>query len=518
MRIKYVLYVYAATAIIFYVSSSANAQESFSLSSVQTLAQELAKKPFDPSKGTITFARQWYYEEFHNILFRSENAYWKKENLPFSLEFFPLGWLYNRTVTISEVVNGKEQEIEYTKDFFTRVYDKQGKEIEIPHGFAGFRIHGPLGPAPGKNEFFVFLGASYFRALAEGLGYGLSARGLALNTVHPKEEEFPLFTRFWVVRPAPGALTLTVYALLESDTCTGAYQFDITTGGNTRAVVHATIFMRKSIEQCGIAPLTSMFWYGENSYPKPQDYRPEVHDSDGLLIADRSGEWLWRPLALSPEIRHCSFQTNAPLGFGLMLRDRDFANYQDIGARHETRPSLWVEPLNNWGDGSVHLVEIPTNTEYMDNIVAFWVPKKPTLAGDRIDASYRLTWFRDNENLPPLGRVIATRRTSTMVKSDREITSSLPGIDYRHLQEFVVDFSPIKGVPLDESRRPDIIFEHGPGVEVINKFVVANPATQGWRVFLILKFADGKTPFELNLKLTYYGKVVTEKWNYLWQQ
>jgi glucans biosynthesis protein len=514
---KFLLCFLLATCVLPITSQAAGASESFNLSSLQAIAKELAAKPFDTNRDKITFTRKLSYEEYHNLLFRSENAYWKKENLPFTLEFFPLGWLYERKVTICEVVEGKAREIEYNKSFFTGVYDKKNNEVEIPRGFAGFRIHGQLGSTPKTNEFFVFLGASYFRALAQGLGYGLSTRGLALNTVNPKGEEFPSFTQFWVVRPSPDSLSITVYALLESESCTGGYQFNITTGAETRAVVHATIFMRKAVERVGIAPLTSMYWYGENSYPKPNDYRPEVHDSDGLLIADHNGEWIWRPLTVGTKIRDCSFQTNSLLGFGLMLRDRDFANYQDIGARHETRPSIWVEPLNDFGAGSVQLVEIPTDTEYMDNIVAFWVPNKPVSAGDQIDVSYRLIWFRDDDKLPPLGRVIATRRTSSNLKSDGERTSTLSSANYHDQQEFVIDFAPIKGVPLDDAKRPEIIFEHSPGVSVINKFVVVNPETKGWRVFLILKFLEEKKPVELNLKLTYNGQVVTEKWNYLWQ-
>ncbi len=360
---KHLLFLFSFLLVIGAASQSTLAAESFSLASVQAIAKELAAKPFDSNKDKITFTRQWSYEEFHNILFRSENEYWGKDNLPFTLQFFPLGWLYDRKVTINEVVDGNVHEIEYKKDFFTKVYDKNKNEIEIPHGFAGFRIHGALGPAPKRDEFFVFLGASYFRALAEGLGYGLSTRGLAINTVNPRGEEFPIFSRFWIVRPAADSLVLIVYALLESESCTGAFEFNITTSANTRAVVHATFYLRKSVERFGIAPLTSMFWYGENSYPKPQDYRPEVHDSDGLLIADRNGEWIWRPLAVGPKIMDCSFQTKSLRGFGLILRDRDFANFQDIGAHHETRPSLWVEPLNDWGEGAVQLVEIPTDSE-----------------------------------------------------------------------------------------------------------------------------------------------------------
>lgn len=498
-------------------SIDARAQEAFNFDTVKALAKDLLSRPFNPNENEISADfPKLNYELHHQLLFQKEQALWSKDNLPFNLEFFPLGWLFKRDIPIYEVVDGKAKKIDFKKDFFTTIYDEKKQPINIPQGMAGFRIAGQLGPGAKKEEFFVFLGASYFRALAEGMGYGLSTRGVAVNTVQAKGEEFPLFTKFWVVRPKADDLVLNVYALMDGPSLTGAYHFTIIPGARTSAVIRASVFMRNPVDLLGFTPLTSMFWYGKNSFPKPQDYRPQVHDSDGLLIADKSGEWIWRPLNTSPSIRHCSFHTKTLAGFGLINRDRDFVNYQDLGAHNENRTSIWVEPIGDWGQGAVHLVEIPTNNEYMDNVISFWAPTMPLEAGKQIDMAYKLTWFKETEYISPVGRVIATRRTSTSLNRETN-TSTYAAYDPQDRHDFVIDFAPIKGVPLDENKRPEIVFDHGPGVDVVNKFVVVNTATGGWRVFVQLKFANNYQPVEMNLKLTYNGKVVSEKWNYYWK-
>lgn len=458
------------------------------------------------------------YEQFHDILFRPERAVWRDEKLPFQLQFFPVGWIHKKSVTVYEVVKGEVRPLPLDTEMFSHAKDKKGRQIELPNAISGFRLHGQLKPGGTLDEFLVFMGASYFRALARGMGYGISARGIALNTAHPEGEEFPDFTTFWIVKPAPGDTTITLYALLDGPSLTGAYRLTVATGEATSVVVKAALFMRKAVKQLGIAPLTSMFWYGENSYPKPQDYRPEVHDSDGLLIGGRGGEWLWRPLLLSPAVRHCTFQADAVKGFGLLLRDRDFTSYQDLGAHNETRPSLWVEPIGQWGAGRVHLVELPTNNEYMDNIVAFWEPAQAAVPGKRFDLEYRLTWFPDDPQLSPLGRVLATRRTSICKKEEFNLfTSSYEPCNIDEVQEFVVEYSAIKGLPCDERFKPDIKFEHSSGAELVKSFIVANPETGGWRVFVQLKFKDKSRAVDLSLRLCKDGNVVSEKWTYFWQ-
>lgn len=455
------------------------------------------------------------YDQFSNVLFRPERTVWKKEELPFQLQFFPVGWIHKKGVTVYEIVDGNALPMPIDTEMFSHAKDKNGQDIQLPNAISGFRVHSKLITDNGRDEFLVFMGASYFRALANTMGYGISARGIALNTAHPDGEEFPDFTTFWVQRPKPEDTTVTIYALMDGPSCTGAYQMVVSTGSATSAEVTASLFMRRKVSQLGIAPLTSMFWYGENSYPKPHDYRPEVHDSDGLLIGDANGEWIWRPLLLSPAVRHCTFATNSLKGYGLFLRDRDPANYQDLGVRYETRPSLWVEPLNPW-QGRVHLVELPTDNEYMDNIVAFWEPANN--GASRHDLKYRLTWLRDDPQLSPLARVTATRRTAITYKKQFDLTTSAyEPFNHEDIQEFVVDFSAIEGVPCDEQHKPEVAVEFSRGAELIKSFVVANPNTGGWRAFAQLRFKEKGLSVDLSLKLLKDKKVASERWSYLWQ-
>ena len=248
------------------------------------------------------------YEQFHDILFRPERAVWKKENLPFQLQFFPVGWIHKKGVTVYEVVDGDVHPMPIDTEMFSHAKDKKGRQIELPNAISGFRLHSKLLPEASWTSFWCLWAQAISGPWQDGMGYGISARGISLNTAHPDGEEFPDFTTFWVVRPKTGDTTITLYALLDGPSCTGAYRMMASTGDATSVEVTASLFMRKAVKQLGIAPLTSMFWYGENSYPRPQDYRPEVHDSDGLLIGERNGDWIWRPLLLSPAVRHCTFR------------------------------------------------------------------------------------------------------------------------------------------------------------------------------------------------------------------
>jgi periplasmic glucans biosynthesis protein len=506
----------AACILLCFLAGRGISAETIDFTVLAQRARDLAQAPYKP-RSELDLPKM-EYEQFHNILFRPDRAVWKNEKLPFQLQFFPVGWIHKKGVTVYEVVNGEVRPMPIDTEMFSHAKDKHGKEIELPNAVSGFRLHAQLRPDGKMDEFLVFMGASYFRALANGMGYGISARGISLNTAHPDGEEFPDFTTFWIVRPSPGDPSITLYALLDGPSCTGAYRLTAATGDATSVTVKASIFMRKAVKQLGIAPLTSMFWYGENSYPRPQDYRPEVHDSDGLLIAEQNGDWIWRPLLLSPAIRHCTFQTGSPKGFGLLMRDRTFDHYQDLGAHNETRPSLWVEPVGQWDAGRVHLVELPTHNEYMDNIIAFWEPEQQAAAGARFDLEYRLTWLRDAPQLSPLGRVTATRRTSICKKKEHEMyTSSYEPYNIDDVQEFIVDYSAIKGIPCDERFKPDIKFENSPGAELVKSFIVANPETGGWRVFAHLKFKEKSRAVDLSLKLVQAGKAVSEKWTYLWQ-
>ncbi|MDR0353211.1 MAG: glucan biosynthesis protein [Opitutaceae bacterium] len=390
----------------------------FSFERLQARARDLAATPYQARASRVPPVLQNLdYDRHRDIRFDPAQSLWRAENLPFQLQFFHPGFIQRHTVQIHEVVDGHERPVPFAQKLFD--YGKNtGLDGAIPSdmGFSGLRVTTPLNTPGHFDELIVFQGASYFRALSRGARYGLSARGLALNTAEPGGEEFPVFEEFWVERPRPGAREIVIHALLDSPGVAGAYQFSIAPGDDTVARVRATLFLRAGAENTvrvlGVAPLTSMFWFGENSTRRFEDLRPEVHDSDGLAMHTGAGEWIWRPLDNPRAVRAAAFTDQNPRGFGLAQRDRAFSSYEDIEAAYHLRPSAWVEPVGDWGRGEVRLVEIPTPDETNDNIVAFWVPGQLPPAGRPLTLEYRLHWHTGAARLaqPPGGRVIATRQ------------------------------------------------------------------------------------------------------------
>jgi glucans biosynthesis protein len=348
----------------------------------------------------------------------------------------------------------------------------------------------------------VFLGASYFRAVGRGNRLGLSARGLAIDTGLPKEEEFPYFREFWLEKPATGDTVLTFYALLDSPSVAGAYSFTLRPGDQTRIDVTADLYFRRKVDKLGVAPLTSMFLHGENSTRKFPDYRPEVHDSDGLAINSGAGEWIWRPL-YNPEgtVGISVFGDDNPRGFALVQRDRDFDHYQDLDARYDLRPTAWVDPAEPWGKGAVQLLEIDTSAESFDNIVALWVPEEATAPGQERIFAYGVSFGAMFADHPPAGRVIATRVG----------VSSEGG-----LWRFIIDFTggqldgQIGGLPAEAP--VEAVIETSKG-ELRNVTAVKNTAAEGWRASFELKAASGDTA-DLRGALRLEDNYLSETWIY----
>ena len=390
-------------------------------------------------------------------------------------------------------------------------YGQTDLKDQLPNalGFAGFRVHYPLHRPAYADEVAVFLGASYFRMVGRNQGYGISARGLAVNTALPEGEEFPAFREFWLVRPAPKATSLTIYALLDSQSVSGAYRFQLVPGTETVLEVEATLFARAAVKRLGIAPLTSMFFTGENQIRALDDYRPEVHDSDGLLMHTGKGEWIWRPLSNPRELRVSSFLDENPAGFGLLQRDRKFEHYLDLESHFERRPSYWVEPRGApWGKGAVHLVEIPVREEIHDNIVAFWVSDQPLNVGESRTFAYRL---RASLAAPlprePLGSVARTR-------SGWGAVSGMKDQPPHSLRRFVVDFTGGK-LPVLSATQP-VMADLSVSAGVVSDLVTQRlPDSAGWRASFLLD-PDGTSASDLRLYLTSRGKRLTEIWNFVW--
>ncbi len=441
------------------------------------------------------------YDQCRDIRYRPDHALWRLEKLPFELMFFHLGGKFQTApVRINEVTPGGVRHVAYDSADFDYGHNRLSPQKWGDLGFAGFRAHYPLNGGAYKDELVVFLGGTYFRALAAGLRYGLSARGLAIDTVGGGGEEFPRFTEFWIVRPAEDARTLTVLALLDSPRASGAYQLDVRPGEETVMDVRARVFLRAPVATLGLAPLTSMFFFGENQ-PHRTDFRPEVHDSDGLLVATGDGEWLWRPLLNPNQTFTTSFAMRQLRGFGLMQRDRTFASYEDDEARYELRPSAWVEPVGSWGPGRVELVQLHTGDETNDNIVAYWVPDEIPATGQPLDFAYRLHWQGAQMQHPPGAWVAQTRagRGYAEIADDE--------------RQFVVDFTgpSLAALPADAPVKAVVTAPSNGKIVESNAYRVA--ATGAWRMFVRVKQLHPTEPTELRGFLQNRKDVLTETWS-----
>lgn len=373
--------------------------EPFSWEQLKRLALRVAQQSWRP-RPAVAAAGAIDFDEANRISFRADRALWRGDG-DRETRFFPVHKFANLPVAISEVRDGREYPFAFAPGLFDVKPDRDGKRFPLAPGFAGFRLMN----ANGRGDWLAFQGASYFRSAGALDQYGLSARGLAINTGIDGREEFPSFTRFWLER-GPGE-AVTVYALLEGPSVVGAYRFvNRKTAKGPVQEVSLSAQLRRDVERLGFAPLTSMFWYGEGNRQAAIDWRPEIHDSDGLALFTGSGERIWRPLDNPARPTTNSFADVSPRGFGLLQRDRAFANYQDDGAFYEKRPNLWVEPVGDWGPGAVMLYEIPTRREIEDNIVAFWTPSAPARAGNRYEFEYRLSWSAADPAPPALARAV----------------------------------------------------------------------------------------------------------------
>jgi len=497
-----------AILICITVSAARATDVPFDFEVLQFRAKTLAVKPYVQRQSKVPKALQELsYDLYRDIRFDTNRSWWRREQLPFQLQFFHPGFIYSKTVQVSEVDRGEVNLIEFTPKLFD--YGKARSVGRVPSdmGFTGFRVHAALNNSNYLDELAVFQGASYFRALGQAMRYGMSARGLALNTVESSGEEFPNFEEFWVVKPQADAKDLTIYALLDSPSVTGAYRFIITPGAETVMQIRAAVYMRAGadVKVFGFAPLTSMFWYGENSKSREGDLRPEVHDSDGLMMERGSGEWMWRALLNPPSVRVTSFNDFNPRGFGLVQRDRNFSSYEDLEAAYHLRPSTWVEPVGAWGKGSVRLVEIPTPDETNDNIVAFWVPETLPPAGEAVELEYKLHWFLEGSGgkKPPAGQVIATRIGHSKTHEPE-------------LERFWVDFDG----PFLHTRGPDVNIEAvvsvGEGAKLVHQSIQKNMFNGSWRAAFAIKPDGTGKPVELRCFLKREPHILTETWSYLW--
>jgi glucans biosynthesis protein len=485
--------------------------QSFNFAWLKAYARQCAARPYQPPPASLPPPiANLNWDQMQAIRFKPELSLWQNAALPFRLRFFHLG-LYNKVpVEMFEVVNGLSRRIDYNPAMFE--YGNSGvdgKLLPKDLGFAGFQL---LVSPDWTRDVAAFQGASYFRAVTGALQYGMSVRGLAIDCGISAPEEFPIFTHYWFEKPAAGVRELTIYALLDSPSVAGAYRWRIKPGETQVMDIDAELYPRRSIERVGIAPLTSMFLCGENDRRMSADFRPEIHDSDGLSMWTGAGEWIWRPLVDPTTVRNNSFVDDNPRGFGLLQRDQNFDHYQDDGAFYDRRPSVWIEPLSGprgagWGKGAVQLVEIPTLDETFDNIVAFWHPEAPLKAGQGYHYAYRLYWCQKFPLAEHLATVRATRTGIGGVVGQTRTYYS---------RRFVVDFAGKTFEKLARGAKVEPIITASRGeIEITS----ARPldAIHGWRAIFDLKPTDDSVePINLRLYLRADGHALTETWLYQW--
>ncbi|MFO1433176.1 MAG: glucan biosynthesis protein [Candidatus Competibacteraceae bacterium] len=464
-------------------------------------AGQLAAQPYQaPSIRHADILDRIDYDAHLEIQCRPEAALWQQGDGPYPVRFFHLGRLFPTPVKIYAVQGGTAREVRYSSRLFT--FGKADFAAALPDdmGFAGFRV---MHSRTDERDWLAFLGASYFRSSGELDQYGISARGIAIDTALPTPEEFPRFTNFWL-ESAANPQAIMIYALLEGPSLTGAYRIEALRQERAIMDIEAVLFFRSNIRRLGVAPLTSMFWFSETNHQPTWDWRPEVHDSDGLALWTGAGERIWRPLNNPPFVQTNSFVDNNPRGFGLSQRDRNFENYQDDLVFYERRPTLWVEPLEPWGEGVVQLIEIPTNYEISDNIVAYWMPQAPAQAGTSRTFKYRLHWLADEPYLPDRGRVIATRMGWTTIPK----TPARP----EHKAWFAIDFA---GGPLEQldKQAPVKLVAGTTRGSLRNPGAFQVAGTRRWRGNFDIEL-EGAEPLDLRAYLRLNDQALSETWLY----
>lgn len=486
-------------------SSRQKPKSSFGYEDVVARARVLASEPYTPRNKIPAFLRESGSVAWKTIQFKPKYALWQGARIPFEVRFYHPGSYFVYPVTVHAVSDCGARVLHFSPQQFDYPSPKVRKKIPENLGYAGIKIMHHLNSSEYLDEVVSFLGASYFRALPEGAHYGASARGLAINTATSSGEEFPAFTHFWLVQPESGDQTLTLYALLDSPSVAGAYKFVIDPGQTTVMQVEATLFTRTAIKKLGIAPLTSMFAWGENSMHRGHHARPEAHDSDGLLIHFGSGEWLWRPLKNPQQLTVNQFVAESIQGFGLLQRDRNFFHYQHLEYEYEDRPSVWVVPKGDWGPGAVELVQIPSNSEVNDNIIVYWVPDDPVKANERLHFAYTLKWMMHDPSSHGRATTRATRIGYATVNPEQKKEFIKIAIEFdggklgkpTDLQEVTAHITPMREVNLHKIQ------------------AVRNPHTNGVRLSFLVPTSALDKPLDLRAFLSgAKGQPLTETWTY----
>ncbi|HJO95264.1 MAG TPA: glucan biosynthesis protein [Victivallales bacterium] len=515
---KIVTLVILLSIFVFYSSKSFSTpkacQNNFTYKNVVKIAENLSKKPFKPRVSNLPESvKNLTYSQYNMINFKQKNGLWTKDKLPFMINFFPLGTkLYTVPVELNEIINGKATKIPYDQNNFTYygpVVFAQ-KAMPIDAGYAGFQI--VHNDSAGSPEFAVFLGNSYFRILSKGSSYGLSARGIAINTgLEGVSEEFPAFTKYWLKKPAKDDKCLIIYAILEGKSITGAYHFTLTPGETAVVKIKSTLYLRNKVELLGLSPLTSMYWFDEYTNYHFNDYRPQVHNSEGLIISKNKGsDIIWKPLVNYPKhkMNNNDTKTITPDYYGLIQRTRGYNNYMDPLVRYHLNPSAWIIPNNDWKSGTVRLFQLQTTNEWLDNINTFWMPDNYPEIGKPYNFDYTI-FFSLKEPNEKLAYVKFTNSGLKELSSQMEKLGNQDSV-------FVLSYAG------NEIKKTNIKvkLEVSDGVNIVQhpeaKYISDNNTL---RVLFILKanqLSYSDNPYILKCTLFKDNKQISETWYYQW--
>ncbi len=505
-------HIVSTSLLILAIFSSSQAQDNApppvrTFLDLEAYASQLAQKPHVPPQGKLDpFFEALDYDGHRKIQSKPGNALYKGSGGGFEVEFFHPGWMFKKTVVFNSIEDGRAAALPFDQGRFVYGELKVPENVVAPLGYSGFRVIAMELEKNRRMEFLSCVGASYFRAAPQHHGWGLSARAVAINTTGGAPEEFPDFTHVWFIKPKAGEKSFKFYALLNGPSVTGAYEIETTPGETTLITVNGSVFLRRVVNQLGIAPFSSMFWFGENTHPRALDFRPEVHDSDGLLIEQNFGPVIWRPLDNSMELRQSVFNIESLKGFGLQQRDRNFGHYEDLEAKYHKRSAVWVEPIEGFGRGALHLIEIPTGEETWDNVVLMWQPDHLPTATEPLRFAYKLNWQGEHEH--NLAKVTSTRYGEAIA------TPTNPD-DYL----FVVDFTKGK-VPDDAAAdwTPTIELTIPPDAKLLDKRVIANAESGGWRAFFKMDVPPGLKLLEMTCELSDGKQLMSERWSYQWKR
>jgi glucans biosynthesis protein len=547
-------------ATLLVVTLHANQTHHFTFAKLQALAEQRATVPYVPPPDLLPpQLKSLSSEQEATIFWKDTNRLWRKKGLPFQVDFYHVG----RDVPGGPIINVVDRKrvtpLRYSPDFFNFPNLTFNPPLPSTLPYGGFYLRYPINKPDSLDGFFsvestgTMGGGNYFRVLAKDQVYGLSARGLALNTgVDGKKEEFPDFREWWLNEPAADATELVLYALLDSPSVSGAYEFKVRPGAVTSVDVSATLFFRKKVDRLGLTPFSSMYLYGENAKDHFGDnVHPEIHDSDGVLMETGTGEWDWRPLQQRPDLQIYNLFDVNPKGYGLIQRDRDFQHYQDLALNYNVRPSAWVTPHGDWGKGAVQLIQLPSNNTNTDNVVLFWHPDREVNAGDRMDLSYTIDFYMNDAERPPLGYAKQTlvaapappplaeglspapagpspappakAGASPVVKAAALKPSAppLPPVPPGVLTaQFVVDFAGngLESLSADQPLQADVTCLPAGAVLREKPKVEKNGFDNSWRVTFTVIPVKAHVPTEIRCRLLLKGKVLTETWNYTWNQ